>query len=145
MIEETQSTRMNHKPTLIKLYHLLVNADGGVNEKEVAIGKQMTKAEGINEFEFDRIIDSLKKRNEKVVYSECVEELKKLSHDMQVHCLAWLSVIANADGFMDRTEWHFIYQLYHKELGLKLDEVMKKQKELISVKERSSFLMMAAL
>ena len=129
---------MNHKPTLIKLFHLLVNADGSINEKEIKAGKQMTKAEGINEFEFDRIIDSLKKRSSSIVYSECVEELKKLNHEMQVRCVAWLSVVANADGFMDRTEWHFIYQLYHKELGLQLDEVMKKQKELISGKERFS-------
>jgi len=64
---------MNHKPTLIKLYHLLVSADGGnVNEKEILAGKQMSKVEGINEFEFDRIIDSLKKRNASVVLSECV-------------------------------------------------------------------------
>ena len=134
---------MNHKPTLIKLYHLLINADGDVNEKELTTGKQMTKVEGINEFEFDHIIDSLKKRNPRVVYSECVEELKKLNPATQVRCIAWLSVIANADGFMDRTEWHFIYQLYHKELSLRLDEVMKKQKELIALKERFP-LMLAA-
>jgi len=135
---------MNHKPTLIKLYHLLINADGHVNEKEVTTGKQMTKVEGINEFEFDHLIDSLKKRNPRIVYSECVEELKKLNPAMQVRCIAWLSVIANADGFMDRTEWHFIYQLYHKELSLRLDDVMKKQKELMTLKERFP-LMLAAL
>jgi uncharacterized tellurite resistance protein B-like protein len=128
---------MNHKTTLIKLYHLLVNADGSINEKEVVAGRQMTKAEGIIEFEFDRLIDSLKKRNPNVVYSECVEELTKLDHEKQVRCLAWLSIVANADGFMDKTEWHFIYQLYHKELGLQLAEVMKKQKELLGLKEKS--------
>jgi len=47
-------------------------------------------------------------------------------------------VIANADGFMDKSEWHFIYNLYHRELSLQLDEVMKKQKELAELKERSS-------
>jgi uncharacterized tellurite resistance protein B-like protein len=139
-----QQPPMNHKPTLIKLYHLLVNADGVVNEREEAIGKQMTATEGINEFEFDRIIESLKKRNPEVIYSESVEELKKLDHNAQVRCVAWLSVIANADGFMDRTEWQFIYKLYHKELGLKLDDVMKKQKELIGLKERP-FLSLAVL
>jgi hypothetical protein len=42
-------------------------------------------------------------------------------------------VIANADGFMDKTEWQFIYKVYHKELGLNLDEIMKTQKELIAL------------
>jgi uncharacterized tellurite resistance protein B-like protein len=132
---------MNHKPTLIKLYHLLVCADGNVNEKELIAGKQMIKAEGINEFEFDRIIDNLKKRNASVVYSECIEELKRFDHEKQVRCIAWLSVIANADGFMDKSEWHFIYKLYHVELGLQLDDVMKKQKDLIGLKEKPSTMM----
>jgi len=132
---------MNHKPTLIKLYHLLVSADGTINEKELVAGKQMINAEGINEFEFDRIIDNLKKRNASVLYSECVEELKKLDNDKQIRCIAWLSLIANSDGFMDKTEWHFIYKLYHVELGLQLDDVMKKQKDLITLKEKPSTLL----
>lgn len=134
-------TNMNHKVTLIKLYHLLVSADGSINEKELSAGKQMIKAESINEFEFDRIIDNLKKRNASVVYSECVEELKRLDHEKQVRCVAWLSVIANSDGFMDKLEWHFIYKLYHVELGLQLDDVLKKQKDLINTKEKPSTLM----
>lgn len=132
---------MNHKPTLIKLYHLLVSADGSINEKELGAGKQMIKAEGINEFEFDRIIGNLKKRNASVVYSECVEELKRLDHDKQIRCIAWLSLIANSDGFMDKTEWQFIYKLYHVELGLQLDDVIKRQKDLINIKEKPSSLM----
>jgi uncharacterized tellurite resistance protein B-like protein len=135
--ELVQSKAMNHKVVLIKLYYLLVNADGNVNEKEIVAGKQMMKAEGINDFEFDRQVDSLKKRNPQVVLSECIEELKKLDREKQVRCMAWLSAIANADGFMDKTEWHFIYQLYHKELNLPLAEVMNKQKELIGLKEKS--------
>ncbi len=131
---------MNHKPTLIKLYHLLVSADGKINEKELVAGKQMIKAEGINEFEFDRIMASLQNRYANVVYSECLEELKKFGRETQIRCMAWLSLIANADGFMDKNEWHFIYNLYHKELSLQLDEVMKKQKELIGLKERSSLM-----
>ena len=129
---------MNHKPVLVKLYHLLIHADGNVNEKELIAGRQMLTCEEINDFEFELLIDSLKKRNPSVVLSECVEELKKLDHERQVRCVAWLSAIANADGFMDKTEWHFIYQLYHKELGLQLTEVMSKQKELIGLKQKSS-------
>ncbi len=131
---------MNHKPVLIKLFYLLVHADGTVNEREMAIGKQMTKAEGIGAAEFTTLLDSLKKRKRDVVYADCLEELKKLDHEKQVRCLAWLSVIANSDGFMDKAEWQFIYTLYHSELSLQLDEIMKKQKELMGLKEKSSTL-----
>jgi|SRR5579859_1613635 len=131
---------MSQKTTLIKLYHLLVNADGNVNDREIAAGQQMIKAEGITEFDFNRILDSTKKRTTGVVYSECLEELKNMSHEDQLRCIAWLCVIANADGFMDKSEWHFIYKLYHTELALQLDEIMKKQKKLIGLQERPSLL-----
>ncbi len=127
---------MNHKALLIKLYYLLVHADGKVNEHEVALGKQMIHTEGITESEFIIQLESVKKRNHVVVQAECIEELKKLNHEKQVHSIAWLCVIANADGFMDKTEWQFIYKLYSKELNLTLDEIMKVQKELIGLKEK---------
>lgn len=128
---------MSHKSVIIKLYHLLVLADGKVNEREVSSGRLMTKIEGISDSEFASALDALKKRNAAVVYSECLEELKKLSRDKQIRCLAWLSVIANADGFMDKAEWQFIYKIYHTELGLKLDEILKAQRELNGLKEKA--------
>lgn len=132
----TSTNNMNYKPTLIKLFHLLVNADGNVNEREIVAGKNMIKAEGIAEADFERMIESVKKRTTGVVYSECVEELQRFSHDIQIHCIAWLCVIANADGFMDKMEWQFIYKLYHAELHLHLDVIMKKQKELLGIREK---------
>jgi len=41
-----------------------------------------------------------------------------------------LCVVANGDGFMDKTEWQLIYRIYHKELNLPLEEIFKVQKEL---------------
>jgi len=41
-----------------------------------------------------------------------------------------MCVVANADGFMDRAEWQLIYKIYHKELGLPLNEIFSVQKEL---------------
>ncbi|MGC4023410.1 MAG: TerB family tellurite resistance protein [Cyclobacteriaceae bacterium] len=130
---------MNFKTVLTKLYFLLVHADGIVNEREIAIASQMTKAESIDEKDFSVAIEALKKRNAATIYFESIEELKKLDHQRQVRCVAWLCVIANADGFMDKGEWQFIYKIYHKELGLNLDDVMKTQKELIGLaREKSS-------
>lgn len=124
---------MNLKSALIKLYFLLVNADGEVNEREIALGHQMAKVEGFGENEFILALEQLKKRNPSNILDESIEEIKKLDHPRQIRCVAWLCVVANADGFMDKTEWQFIYRIYHKELGLNLDEIMKAQKELISM------------
>ncbi|MBI1769699.1 MAG: TerB family tellurite resistance protein [Bacteroidetes bacterium] len=124
---------MNLKSALIKLYFLLVHADGEVNEREEALGIQMIKTEGISEAEFISVLELLKKRTTSNIYAESIEELKRLDHQRQIRCVAWLCVVANADGFMDKTEWQFIYMVYHKELGLNLEEVMKVQKELVGL------------
>lgn len=115
------------------MYFLLVHADGEVNDREVQLGNQMAKIEGFSETEFNAALDMLAKRTTTNVYEEGIEELKKLDHQKQVRCIAWLCVIANADGFMDKTEWQFIYKVYLKELGLNLDEIMKTQRELIAL------------
>jgi len=128
---------MKQKSILVKLFHLLSTADGTVNDRELTTGKQMIKAEGIDEASFFAELELLKKRNAAVVYGECLEDMRKLDRSTQVRCLAWMSLIANADGFMDKTEWQFIYRLYYTDLHLQLDEIMKCQKELMGLKEKA--------
>jgi len=124
---------MNYQTILINLYYLFIHADGKVNDTEVAIGNKMVLAEGIQMEEFKTQMMLLKSRDASKVYAESVSELKKLGHEQQVRCIAWLCVVANVDGFMDRTEWQFIYGIYHKELRLLLDEIMVKQTELTRI------------
>jgi hypothetical protein len=56
--------------------------------------------------------------------------LKNLNVKQQIRIIAWLCVVANADGFMDRGEWQLIYNIYHKELNLPLHDIFAVQKEL---------------
>ncbi|MEO7988437.1 MAG: TerB family tellurite resistance protein [Chryseolinea sp.] len=121
---------MDYKATLTGLYHLLVLADDNVNEKELSFGKEMLKVEGIDEASFKTQMEELKTKDGATTLAECIAGLKKLDKKKQIRCLAWLSVIANSDGFMDKEEWELIYKIYHTELGLPLDEIMKTQKEL---------------
>ncbi|MBS1557698.1 MAG: TerB family tellurite resistance protein [Bacteroidetes bacterium] len=126
-----------YKSILFKLIHLLVYADSSPNEKEIQSGLHAAKIEGVSENEFVALIEALKKRTGSVVYSEAIEDLKKQSRDTQIRCIAWLCLIANADGFMDKTEWQFIYKIYHTELKLPLDAVLQKQKELLTLKMKA--------
>lgn len=121
---------MNYNTLIARLYFLLVDADGDVNEKEVAIVTQMVKQEGLNAEEFGVQLRMLKTKNREVVFAESMIGLKQLSVKQQVRIVAWMCVIANADGFMDRGEWQLIYKIYHKELNLPLHEIFAVQKEL---------------
>ena len=122
---------MSFKSIIIRLYYMLIHCDGKVNEGEIALGKRMMEAENINEAEFDRLLAELQERDLAAIHKESITELKKLPKPMQIRCIAWLCVLANADGFMDRAEWQFIYKIYHRELQLPLDVIMGVQKELM--------------
>ncbi len=122
---------MNFKSIIIRLYYVLIHCDGKVNDNEIALGKRMMEAEDITEAEFDRMVAEARDKDSALVQKECIIEMKRLSREQQVRSIAWLCVLANADGFMDRQEWQFIYKIYHKELRLTLDEIMSMQKELL--------------
>lgn len=124
---------MKHKSVLARLFYTVIHADNKTNEREIALGRQMVHCEGLLESSFDSEVASLSGRPHPVIYKETVEGLRRLDRALQIRCIAWMCVIANADGFMDKKEWQFIYQLYHKELKLPLDEIMKVQNELIKL------------
>jgi uncharacterized tellurite resistance protein B-like protein len=121
---------MDYKTTVSSLFFLLALADGEIGEKELLRGRQMMKAEGIDEGKFNALMEKLKTQDHNVIYSECLKALKKLDSKSQIRCVAWMCVVANADGFMDKNEWTLIYKLYQNELNLQLDEIMKVQKDL---------------
>jgi len=129
---------MNFKTIITRLYFMLIYSDGKVNDGEISLGKKMIQAEGIGESEFNNLLESLKVKEFSIIYRECLADLKLLKPERQIRCIAWMCVLANSDGFMDRAEWQFIYKIYHKELHLPLDEIMAVQKELTRLTHNSS-------
>jgi len=121
---------MNFNEVLTRLYFILICSDGNVNEKEIAYGRKMVEAEGIDENYFFSQIKLLEVNNQQKLLPEVIASLKKLTREEQIRCIAWLCLIANADGFMDKSEWQMIYRIYHKELQLPMDEIMRTQKTL---------------
>ena len=130
---------MDYKATLTSLYYLLICADGKVNERELSLGRKMMEAEGFGVDNFDAQLEAFKAKNIATLYSDCLAGLKKLDAKSQIKAIAWLCVIANSDGFMDKEEWILIYKIYHTELKLSLDDIMKTQKELNKIIHGKSF------
>ena len=129
---------MNFKTIITRLYFMLIYSDGKVNDGEISLGKKMIQAEGIGESEFNSQLETLKGTDLHKVYKECVVDLKRLKREQQIRCIAWMCVLANSDGFMDRAEWQVIYKIYHKELHLPLDAIMEVQKELTRLTHNNS-------
>lgn len=121
---------MDYQSILTGLFYLVICADGKVNEKELALGKQMAKMEGMDEADFNSKMEHVKAVDQKVLLQDCIAALKKEDTKLQIKCIAWLCVVANGDGFMDKEEWTLIYKIFHTELKLPINEIMETQKEL---------------
>lgn len=121
---------MKDYSTVARLYFLLIHADGKVNEKEMGLGKKMMLLEEFDYLEFQNELQKIDGLKMELLFEECVVGLKKLPKKKQIDYIAWMCLIANSDGFMDKREWDLIYQIYKKSLYLELDEIMARQREL---------------
>lgn len=127
---------MNYQNTIAKLYFLLISADGKIQESEIAYGQTLAELEGFKANEFRALVKSFAEQDKSSLLLEGVSGLKRFNEKQQIRAIAWLCAVANSDGFMDKTEWQFIYNLYHKELGLSMDAIMREQRTLVrSVRE----------
>jgi uncharacterized tellurite resistance protein B-like protein len=131
---------LDYSSTLIGLYYLVIGADGSISDKEIVLGKKMVKAEGFDENKLEAALNKYGSTDQNKLYKDCLAGLKKLSPPQQVRCISWMCVIANSDGFMDKREWELIYKIYHLELSLHLDDIMKMQRELNKVLHGREFL-----
>lgn len=116
--------------TILGLVHLVVNADGEVKEKELELVNKMIQVESLSDKDASVLLNKFKDKDTSKLFDDCIKDLKKTDKVTQINFLAWLCVIANADGFMDQEEWALIYRVYHKELNLETNEVMNRQKEI---------------
>ncbi len=112
------------------LYHLLITADGHVDNKELRMGELMKKHENINDSDFDYYLSKVSNKQKEEIIAECVENLKKCDQDWRIKCIAWMSLIANSDGFMAPEEWKLIYYIYNTQLKLNLSDILAMQKTL---------------
>lgn len=121
---------MNYNTLITRMYFLIAYADGSFDQKEIQMGKQLVKTENLDEVEFNVQMQRLQNSDRNQLLAESVIALKNLEYQQQVRIIAWMCVVANADGFMDRAEWQMIYKIYHKELGLPLHDIFTVQKQL---------------
>lgn len=124
------TSALNPNATIAQLYYLLIHADGRVDKQEIEMGKKLILVEELNPILFNNELKRLETADQKGLLNNCVPVLKKLEKKVQIRYIAWMCVIANSDGFMDKEEWKLIYRLYHKELALPLDIIMAEQKSI---------------
>ena len=109
-----------------QLSYLLITADDVVCEKEAELWKKISITEGFDD-DFQKYLDQFESKEKTKLLVESVESLKQIRKNEQIDLIAYLCIVANADGFMDRREWKLIYTLYHRELKLTQKDILDKQ------------------
>jgi uncharacterized tellurite resistance protein B-like protein len=120
---------MNHH-LFNQLSYLLITADGVVCEKETELWKKISITHGFDD-DFQKYFDQFESKDKAEILLESVQSLKQIPKNEQINLIAYLCVVANADGFMDSREWKLIYTLYHRELKLAQKDILDKQRILI--------------
>ena len=126
----TENQEEKCQEALIALYYLIIVADGVISPRELDIGNLMIRDESIDEQFFRNKMEELRVMDKESLYQYGIELIKDCPEERQIKAVAWMSNIANSDGFMDPKEWALIYKIYHKELGLDLEKIMSVQKKL---------------
>lgn len=115
---------------LTSLYFLLINADGPANENEIKMGELMKEHEGIGDFEFDSFLNKISKLEKSQIIKGCIDSLNRCEYEWNVKCIAWMSLIANSNGFMAPEEWQLIHHIYNEELKIELSDILEMHKQL---------------
>lgn len=121
---------MNYQTVLSKLYHLVVQADGGISESEMAVGKKIFQIEGLEQQVLTEELQGSVVADKKLAMLDCIEVLKGMDRSIQIRCIAWMCVVADIDWEIDEDEWAMIYGLYASSLNLPLNEIVLVQSEL---------------
>ncbi len=118
---------------LTLLYHMMIHADNNVDQRELKMGQIMLEIEGMNSARFIKQVKEFDDMGKDHIYDRCLVYLRKCNADQQTRCIAWMAMIANADGFMAKEEWKLIHKIYHSELNIKLASIMALQKEINAI------------
>ena len=81
---------MDYFSTIIGLYYIIIGVDGNISEKEVVLGKKMTKAEGFEENRFESTIALYQTLDFGKLYKDTLVGLRKLSTERQIRCISWM-------------------------------------------------------
>ena len=112
------------KETLVIAYYYIINADGIIDPKEVAFGERMMKTEKINETDYNLKLEELKALDHEQLKTILKQAIKELNTVEQVKIIAYMSKIADADGYRDPSEMISIQDIY-SDLHIHLNDIIR--------------------
>jgi len=121
------------KLTLAKIYFLMADLENGINVEEETLKQKIMKLEDVPESIFELAEQQhLEHKNINEKTADCIQSLEQLNEVERTRCLAWMSLIANADGNLGDKEWDLIADLYIDVFDISVRDVVETKLELAS-------------
>lgn len=112
---------------LLHLVHLLVSADGVVDEKELTALRNIRKREKISDEVFSEFERDIKAKKEKDIYVQGIEHLNRCNDTEKLDAFVILYKMTEVDGRVHVKEVRLL--LYSiKMTGIEFDDVVNKAK-----------------
>ena len=125
---------MNKKYQLGLLYlvHLLVSADGIVDENELAALQRIKEREGISKETFHEFEEAVKEKKERDIYQSGIELLNQCNDEEKLRAFVTLYKMSEVDGRVHVKEVRLL--LYSIKLaGIEFDDVVSQAKSFPSI------------
>ncbi len=118
----------NYHNGLLYLAHLVINADGIIDDNELKALQTIKEKEGISDEVFSSYKSDVAGLKERVVYQKAMELITKCSVSEQLRAFVWLYKISEVDGSVHVKEVRFL--LYSvKRTNVEFDDVVAAAKE----------------
>ena len=119
------STNRNYQLGLLYLVHLLINADGVIDEKEESALLKVKGSEEISDDVFVQFNAEVKAKKEREIYQRGIEMINECSDEEKLNAFVHLYKMSEADGRVHVKEVRLL--LYSIRLaGVEFDDVVKR-------------------
>ncbi|MEY4930854.1 MAG: hypothetical protein RI909_1578 [Bacteroidota bacterium] len=117
----------NYHLGLLYLTHLLISADGVIDEKEFVSLLRIKNKENIPDHTFKEFEDRIRKENEKEIYKNGMELINECTDEEKLNAFAHLYNMSDVDGTVHVKEVRLL--LYSiKAVHIEFDDVVKHAK-----------------
>jgi uncharacterized tellurite resistance protein B-like protein len=121
----------NYQLGLLYLVHLLVSADGVVDEKELAALEKIKSREKISDDVFGQFKTDITIKKERDIYQSGLEYLSQCSNEERLQAFAILYKMSEVDGRVHVKEVRLL--LYSTKMtGVEFDDVVKRAGQMSS-------------
>ena len=122
-------TKNTYHEAVLFLTHLIVYADGELDETEVKALSQICEHESIAPEYYDEFSKKIQGMHERDMYLEGIESVSKCNEQEKLNAFSWLYQISEVDGKVHVKEVRFL--LYSiKKAGIEFEDVIENSKSM---------------